>query len=198
MSERTQAKLVGAIGIAVIALLFVIDPRRHGALFGLAWAVSWTLAPALRNGLGRPARWAFLALVLLLAGGLLGPSDRSFHGVRLSLAGVFAAGTMLARAHGLVALSTGAMVLVPPARAIARLRGTRWSRIGEVILVALDLGPSLATALVEARAAQRERFPGLTRAPRRWFELAVFAVGHASNLAEQVAGDLGRAKEESP
>jgi hypothetical protein len=104
--------------------------------------------------------------------------------VSISAAGALAATTMTARALGLVLLGSAAGALYPAERALARLRRTRLRRFAEVLVVALDLVPSLIDALRAARARM-----GI-------FETFVFAVEHASTLADTVARRLSAPEEQ--
>jgi hypothetical protein len=97
---------------------------------------------------------------------------------------------MVARAFGLVGLSRSVMALYPPARALERLTGKRFKRVGEVLLIAFNLLPSLIDALRQRYADIAVRNPGWWRIHRRLFNTIVFAIEHAANLAEGIAQDL--------
>lgn len=187
-TRRHAAVLLGSLGL-LFAL--VAAPTRWHAPCGVAlFGAVWLWAPRLRRGLGSPRRWLGTAAVLVALGAWLGPRDASMLGRPASASGALAATTMVARALALVSLGASLMTLCPPAQAIRWLRGTRLERLGEVVLIALGLVPSLVEALRGARTTLNEQNPGWRRAPRRAFEIAVFAIDHAANLAESLAQDL--------
>ncbi len=182
-----------------LALLVALSTTRAGlhAPLGLALVVlAFALDRGVARALGRPARWVVTGAVLALFGLWLGPRDAHLAGHAVSFAGALAATTMLARAAAIVLLGAAVMARFPPAEALARLRGTRGRRFAEVLVVALELVPTLVARLGEARREAEAQSPGLRHAPRRAFESLVAAVAHASALAESAADSLGADREE--
>lgn len=180
-----------ALGAGAIAAGLLAPAWTHAPIALLSLLAARSLEGSLARRLGRPTRWLLALAAFALAGAWLGPSDARLLGHRVSAAGAWAAGTMLARAVGLVVVSSALVAWYPPGRAIARLRGTRAARLGEVIVVAVDLTPTLIDALREAGRRARESHPGLLGVPTRLLSLVVFAVEHAARLADSVARELG-------
>lgn len=190
MSDRRRHQVVLACGLGLLGFVIWAPARWHLAAGALGFALVWALAPALRRGIGPPRRWLVALAALALLGAWLGASDGKLLGRSISFSGALAATTMVARALGLVAMSTSAMALYPPARAVGRLAGTRYERVGEVLLIALALVPSLIVELRGARSRLAEDSPGWAKLPRRLFATIVFAIEHAAHLAERIARDL--------
>lgn len=181
-----------ALACAVALLTFVIlaPDRWHLFAWCAAYAFVWFVDRPLRRGVGAARRWLVALAALGALGAWLGPKDSSVLGHAASLGGALAATTMVARAFALVTLSTSAMALYPPSRAVRRLSGTRLERVVEVLLIALDLVPSLIGELRQARARILAEEPGWPRTHRRLFATIVFAIEHAAGLAERIARDL--------
>lgn len=196
MTDRRRHVAVAGFALALIGALIATPARLHLACGAVAFGAMWLIDPPLRRGIGAPRRWFGTTLLLVAVGAWLGRPDASLLGHAVSGSGALAATTMVARALALVSLGSAALALYPPSRAVVRLRGTRLERLGEVLLVALGLVPSLIAALSGARAGIILRNPGWSRAPRRAFETAVFAVEHAATLADSVARDLSMKEEE--
>lgn len=185
-----RALLAIAFGAAAIVAGLLAPAWTHAPIALVVLLLARSLDDSVKRRLGRPTRWLVALALFALAGAWLGPSDARLFGLRLSAAGAWAAGTMLARAVGLVVVSSALVAWYPPARAIERLRGTRAARLGEVILVAVELTPTLIDALSEASRKAREQHPGVLRVPTRLLSLVVYAVEHAAELADSVARDL--------
>lgn len=190
MSSRGRHGAAIAAGLAVLPALVLLRPTWHAPVGLALFAAVRLVDPPLRRALGAPARWLVPTLVLALLGAWLGPPDARLLHHPVSLAGALAAATMVSRAVALLTVSSALMALVPPASWVARLRHTRFARLGEVVLVAVDLLPSLAGVLRAAHAESRKRAPGALRAPARLFEVFVIAMDHASSLADEIARDL--------
>jgi hypothetical protein len=190
VTDRRRHVAVAALALVLIGTLIATPARWHLACGALAFVVMWLIDPPLRRGVGAPRRWLGTTFLLVAVGVWLGPRDASLLGHGVSMSGALAATTMVARALALVSLGSAALALYPPSRAVGRLRGTRLERLGEVLLVALGLVPSLIAALRGARVGIVQQNPGWARAPRRAFATAVFAVEHAATLADSVARDL--------
>jgi hypothetical protein len=174
------------LAAALLVALFVTAPRWHAPLGASLFALAWFADPVLRRPLGAPRRWLATGLVLALLGAWLGVPDAHLGGRAVSIAGALAATTMTTRGIALLTLSSGLMALAPPSTWVARLEGTRFARMGGALLVAVDLLPSLVSVLRSAHAEARMRSPGVRRAPARLFEVIVVAVGHASELADDM------------
>lgn len=190
MSEPRRHAVVLALAVGLLVVLYTTRPTWHWAFGAGVFAAARWLDPAVGKRAGAPRAWLVTTLVLAAVGLWLGPERRSIAGCSVSTAGAMAAFTMASRAVGLVLLGSTAAALYPASRALARLRRTRLRRFAEVLLVALELVPSLVTALTAASAASRARFPRPWQAPRRAFETFVFAVEHASALADAMARGL--------
>lgn len=188
--ETRRHAVVLVIAGGLLAALYVTPPAWHAGLGVAVFGAATWLDPKVAKRSGRPLRWLGTAVVLAAAGLWLGPGDLRVRGHALSVAGALAATTMVSRAIGLVLLGSAAGALYPAERALARLRRTRFHRFAEVLVVALELVPSLLAALEAARKESASRWPGLRGAPRRIFEAFVFAVEHASALADSVARRL--------
>jgi hypothetical protein len=185
---RRAAILLLAAGL--LAGLYVAPPAWHAAMGIAAFAAARWGDPRIGKRVGGPRRWLATTVVLGAIGLWLGPRDGDVAGVPVSAAGGLAAATMVGRALGLVLLGLAAGALYPAARALARLRRTRLRRFAEVLLVALDLVPSLIAALTAAHADLASRSPGWRGVPRRVFGTFIFAVEHASALADTTAHRL--------
>lgn len=196
MSDGARHGVVVLLGAGLLGALFVTRAAFHGPLGALALTAALLLDPAASRRAGAPRRWVMTALLLGLVGLWLGPRDAHLGRFDISLQGALAATTMVSRAIGIVLLGAGVGALYPPARALGRLRGTRFRRFAEVLLVALDLAPSLVTTLESARREVAAQHPGLLRAPRRLFETFVIAVLHATTLADSVARGLASGEQE--
>lgn len=190
MSDKARHSLVFGLAVGLLGGLLVTRPAWHAALGVAAFLCTLALDPAVAKRAGAPRRWLMTALVLAAIGAWIGPGAQRMGSLSISTTGALAATTMVSRAVGLVLLGAAALALFPPERAFARLRGTRLRRFTEVVVIALDLAPSLVTALEGARADIGAREPGVGRAPKRAFELLVFAIMHASKLADSVASRL--------
>ncbi|MCL2779061.1 MAG: energy-coupling factor transporter transmembrane protein EcfT [Polyangiaceae bacterium] len=194
MSERYQHILVLLLSVALLVFVFATPAQWHFVAWVGSFALARILAPTLRRGLGNFRRWLIALVVLAVLGAALGAKDKDsaivIFGLTLSPSGALAATTMIARAFGLVGLSRSVMALYPPARAIRRLTGKRFKRVGEVLLIAFNLLPSLIDALRQGYADIAIRNPGWWRMPWRLFNTIVFAIEHAANLAENIAQDL--------
>lgn len=191
------ALLAIALGAAAIVAGLLAPTWTHAPIALLLLLVARRLDESSRRRLGRPTRWLVALALFALAGAWLGPADARLFGHRVSAAGAWAAGTMLVRAVGLVVVSSALVAWFPPRRALARLRGTRAARLGEVIVVAVELTPTLIDALREASRRAHALHPGLLRTSTRLLWLIVFAVEHAAQLADAVASDLSASKPEN-
>ncbi|MCL2725596.1 MAG: hypothetical protein FWD69_14275 [Polyangiaceae bacterium] len=190
MSERYQHILVLLLSAALLVFVFATPAQWHFVAWVGSFALARILAPTLRRGLGNFRRWLIALVVLAVLGAVLGKKEGTVWGLALSFSGALAATTMIARAFGLVGLSRSVMAIYPPARAIRRLTGKRFKRVGEVLLIAFNLLPSLIDALRQGYADIATRNPGWSRIPWRLFNTIVFAIEHAANLAENIAQDL--------
>lgn len=195
MSERARHALVLALGAGLLAALFVTRAPWHGPLGAIALGAAITLDPAVAKRVGAPRRWAVTALVLALVGLWLGPRDAHLGRFDISVQGALGAATMVSRAIGIVLLGAGAGALHPPERALRRLGSTRFRRFAEVLVIAIDLAPSLIAALEQARRENAAQHPGVRGLPRRAFATFVTAVCHATGLADAVARDLSSSGE---
>jgi hypothetical protein len=187
-TRRHTVSLLLAAGL--LAALYAAPTTWHAPIGIAVFVAARVVDPVVGKRLGAPRRWLATTVVLAAVGLWLGPRDGRLAEQPISVAGALAAATMAARAIGLVLLGSAAGALYPAERALTRLRRTRLRRFAEVLVVALDLVPSLIGALNAARADFAVRFPGAKRAPRRAFETFVFAVEHASALADSVARRL--------
>ncbi|MFO0592653.1 MAG: hypothetical protein U0441_34230 [Polyangiaceae bacterium] len=190
MSEKRRHAAVLVLAAGLLAALYVTRPEMHAGLGIAMLGLAAVLDPKVAKRSGRPLRWLGTAIVLAAVGLWLGPGDMRVRGHAISLAGALAATTMVSRAIGLVMLGSAAGALYPAERALARLRRTRFRRFAEVLVVALELVPSLLGALETARRESAARRPGLRGFPGRILETFVFAVEHASALADSVAQRL--------
>lgn len=180
--RRHAAALIGAAGL--LGGVYAAPARWHAVMGAAVFAAVWAVDPVVAGRVGAPRRWLVTTAVLAAIGLWLGPADGKLAGTAISAAGALAATTMTARALGLVLLGSAAGALYPAERALGRLRRTRLRRFAEVLVVALELVPSLIEALRTARAKM-----GI-------FETFVFAVEHASALADTVAERLSAAEEQ--
>lgn len=182
--------VVALFGIGLLVALVLVPPALHGPLalacFGLAYALDREVA----RGLGRPARWLGVMLVLVLLGLWLGPSDATLVGRKVSRAGALAGVTMAARAIGLLLVTSALTQRIDPRALLRRLGGTRAKPLAASIVVALRLAPELTRALRERAARARGEDPGLFRAPARGYAILVAMLAHAVGLAEDVAHEL--------
>jgi hypothetical protein len=181
-----------ALAAALLVSLAIARPVIHGPLGASAFVLALALDREVARRIGAPRRWLATAVVLVAIGLWLGPRSAPLGPIAISREGALAATTMVSRAIGIVLLGAAFGALVPAERALGRLRGTRLRRFAEVLVIAMDLLPSLLATLEGARADILAREPGLRRAPRRAFELLVLVIVHASTLADSVASRLSR------
>ncbi len=192
MRGHAGVALVGSI--ALLAFVVAAPVWSHGIAWALGFVAARALAPELRRGLGSARQWGIALLALALLGALFGREDAKLASVPVSTEGALAATTMIARAFALVGLSTSLLVLYPPSRVLPRLAGTRLRRVGEVVLIAVELLPSLIVVLREARTEGSARHPRW-RVDRRLFGAMVLAIGHAADLADDLSRSLASSGE---